>query len=48
MVVSDFSLHETLLGADYTRRFLGGSLRDTAADGTQASAFATRPLTGKF
>lgn len=48
MVMSDFSLHENLLGADYTCRFLGGSLRETAAEGAQASAFATRPLIGKF
>lgn len=37
MVMSDFSLHENLLGADYTCRFLGGSLRETAAEGAQAS-----------
>lgn len=44
MVLSDFSLHENLLGADYTYRFLGCSLRNNDADGAQASAFTTRPL----
>lgn len=44
MVLSDFSLHENLLGADYICKFLGCSLRNNDTDGAQGSAFATRPL----